>query len=248
LTLPSDDLTFRPTVLVRKGRNQGSGSVIASVDNETLVLTVAHVLKDTGDLKVELHRYNLGVERIKSTSAWPRTLPAEVVASDPTADVAILRVRGMVALPYVARLAQSSDETETEAEAGSVVTSVGIDRASDLSSWTAHVFGVVKLDPQKRGNRRRFLITDRAPEHGRSGGGLFRDDGKLVGVCVGRIDPPEGDAIGVFATGESIRRLIRESEVQAVIDRSTKRHVAADRARSLRRSPVTATHHRQPER
>src|SRR5206468_7425107 len=36
--VPDDDATFRPTVIVRKGNSQGSGTVIASVDGETLIL------------------------------------------------------------------------------------------------------------------------------------------------------------------------------------------------------------------
>src|SRR4051812_15992052 len=57
---PEDDGTFRPTVLVRKGRAQGSGTVIASDRAGSLVLTAAHVVEDPGPLRVELHRYNLG--------------------------------------------------------------------------------------------------------------------------------------------------------------------------------------------
>ena len=55
--------TYRPTVVVRRGTSQGSGTIIASVDGETLVLTAAHVVKAEGPILVELHRYNLGMER-----------------------------------------------------------------------------------------------------------------------------------------------------------------------------------------
>ena len=61
--LPSDDWTYRPTVLVRRGTSQGSGTIIASVDRETLVLTAAHVVQGRDPIVVELHRFNLGVER-----------------------------------------------------------------------------------------------------------------------------------------------------------------------------------------
>ncbi len=71
--LPSDDWTFRPTVGVRRATSQGSGTIIASVDGEALVLTAAHVVRDSGPIYVELHRYNLGLER---TPAPPRREPA----------------------------------------------------------------------------------------------------------------------------------------------------------------------------
>src|SRR5690242_12494598 len=101
---PRDDLTFRPTVLVRNGSSQGSGTIIASTEGETLVLTASHVVEEPGSLSVELHRYNLGVEHAQSSRRWPLSFAAKVAAADVAADVAILRVRGLGALPYVARL------------------------------------------------------------------------------------------------------------------------------------------------
>src|SRR4051812_29954209 len=95
--LPGDDRTFRPTVLIRKGAAQGSGTVIASADGDTLILTAAHVVEERGPLRVELHRYNLGLERSTPPRGWPRSVAAEVVAADAAADVAVLRIRSMPA-------------------------------------------------------------------------------------------------------------------------------------------------------
>ena len=80
---PDDDRTFRPTVIVRKKASQGSGTVIASVEGETLILTAAHVVEGTGPLWVELHRYNFGVEKSEPSAAWPLAVKAEVAATDP---------------------------------------------------------------------------------------------------------------------------------------------------------------------
>ena len=99
----SDNWTFRPTVLVRRGSSQGTGTIIASLDGETLVLTAAHVIRGRGSISVELHRYNLGIEHQPSVPGkWPRQVVAEPVASDTFADLAILRLRDMIALPFVA--------------------------------------------------------------------------------------------------------------------------------------------------
>ena len=99
----SDNWTFRPTVLVRRGSSQGTGTIIASLDGETLVLTAAHVIRGRGAISVELHRYNLGIEHQPSVPGkWPRQVVAEPVASDTFADLAILRLRDMIALPFVA--------------------------------------------------------------------------------------------------------------------------------------------------
>src|SRR5262249_37676814 len=76
-----DDRTFRPTILVRKGLSRGSGTVIASVDDEALILTASHVVREPGDLLIELHRYNFGLEAAERPGeSWPRLVGAEVAA------------------------------------------------------------------------------------------------------------------------------------------------------------------------
>lgn len=241
-----DDLTFRPTVIVRKGNGQGSGTIIASADGETLVLTAAHVVRGPGALSVELHRYNLGVEHALPPGGWPLRLPAEVAASDPAADVAVVRVRDRPAFPFVARIGAVGEEPS----GGTVVTSVGIDGGERLRSWSTRVRAVLWLafspgakpgsetikanagtkatangkgtnpkgpvDAPDAGGRP-FLITAKAPERGRSGGGLFLEDGRLVGVCVGRIDIDHKAALGVFASGGSIHRLLREHDLDPLL-------------------------------
>ncbi|WP_422927564.1 S1 family peptidase [Singulisphaera sp. PoT] len=222
--------TFRPTVLIRKGSAQGSGTVIASVPGETLVLTAAHVIEGQGALSIELHRYNLGLERSPAKGIWPRRVPAEVVARDRAADVAVLRVRKMIALPYVAKLRLENEEPTK----GSVVTSVGIDLGTKLSSWSTRVAKVERFEIEGGGDDRLFLVTGKAPEHGRSGGGLFLENGELVGVCIGRSEALiKGKLVGIFASGASIRRLLHDHSLDETVVQA---------AKETRRAPVTTTH------
>lgn len=237
---PEDDGTFRPTVLVREGLAQGSGTVIASVKGETLVLTAAHVVKGRGRPLVELHRYNLGVEGIGPREGWPVAVEAEVAGADEAADIAILRVRRLPALPYVARLAASDDEPAR----GTLVTSVGIDLGTHLSSWQARVVEVAWFE-MDGGAERPFLITTKTPEFGRSGGGLFLEDGTLVGVCIGRAHLYERRRSGIFASAASIRQLLRDAELDAAVVRSEARHRAVTRrARPTDRAPIVTTRSR----
>lgn len=239
----NDDQTFRPTVLVRKGRSQGTGSVIASVPDETLILTVAHVVLDPGELTVELHRYNLGLERGRpaASGTWPKVLNAKVLALDRPADLAIVRISGMVALPYVAQLALD----EPGPAPGTVVTSLGIDWATHLSSWQAHIVREVNLDTFDEGHGRPFLLIDQRPEHGRSGGGLFLTDGRLVGVCVGRTETSRGRHLGVFASSKSIERLVAEHKLAGTLERSSRLHANLVHDDPLAPRPgVTTTDHR----
>ena len=71
------------------------------------------------------------------------------------------------------------------------------------------------------GGDRRFLITDDPPEVGRSGGGLFLEDGTLVGVCLARAQLPAGRVWGMYAPASSVWVLLRSDRgLAAVVSRS----------------------------
>jgi S1-C subfamily serine protease len=227
---PGDDGTFRPTVIVRRGTSQGSGTIIASLDDDTLVLTAAHVVRSDGPILVELHRYNLGLERRPKTEGrWPRRVPAELVGAEPSADVAIVRIRKMVALPYVAKLSEDDQEALPD---DAILTSVGIDMGSKLSSWKTELVETASFQLNDSDVDRPFLITARTPEHGRSGGGLFTGEGRLVGVCVGHAEMIKGRRMGVFASIDSVHRILQEHDLVAVVDRSTAHREKIRRGRS----------------
>ncbi len=234
--VPSDDWTYRPTVLVRRGTSQGSGTIIASVDGETLVLTAAHVVNDRGPTVVELHRYNLGIERTAAAGNWPRSVRASVLASDAAADLAILRIERIGALPYVARLARD----HADPPADSIVTSIGIDLGTNLTGWSATLVEALSFTLNDSHDQRRFLITDKTPEHGRSGGGLYLANGALVGVCIGHAGLVKGRELGVFASRESIRLLLDDHKLNTAIIRSeTRRARLRDRSTQASLAPGT---------
>jgi S1-C subfamily serine protease len=209
----TDNITIRPTVKIRQGRSAGSGSLIASAPGTALILTAAHVVAGDGKVLVELHRYNLGVESRQSQAGWPKVLPGEVIAADVEADVALVRLSGLTTLPFVAPLGN----LEQQPRPGEPVLSVGIDLGEQIKSWETRVRGVVKLNRGEDSQSRPFLVTERAPEHGRSGGGLFRADGRLIGVCVGRIEMADRRSIGLFASTASIRRLLTRPAVSEIV-------------------------------
>jgi S1-C subfamily serine protease len=245
--VPWDDRTYRATVLVRRGTSQGSGTIIASVDGATLVLTAAHVVKAEGPVLIELHRYNLGMERQPATSgAWPRVLKASVAAVDTAADLSVVRIGKAAALPYVARFTRDQDEPPPD----TTVTSIGIDLGRKLTHWDSRLVEIVKFELNDSRTARPFLITEKIPQHGRSGGGLFLTSGDLVGVCIGHSELVRGKRVGVFAAAESIRRLLDDHDLADTVSRSERRIalLKRDRYPSARRagttlagSPVTPT-------
>ncbi|WZO98791.1 serine protease [Isosphaeraceae bacterium EP7] len=228
-----DDLTIRPTVLIRQGRTVGSGTIIASVAGETLVLTASHVVNGREPIVVELHRYNLGREAEPAAAgARPMAVKGDRVGDDRHGDVAVVRIRGMRALPYVARLTAGDEEPAQ----GSKVTSVGIDLATNLSRWSTTMRGVAWLDMTQKEEERPFLVTTKAPEHGRSGGGLYQD-ALLIGVCVGRAEFDEGRTRGVFAGASNIRLVLQERGLMDLIAQSEQIPLA-DRSASFRRGEI----------
>jgi S1-C subfamily serine protease len=201
---------LRPTVQIRNGKVRGSGTILLSAPGETLILTAAHVVHDQAGLQVELHRYNLGgpIAGLTEGGGWPRLVPATLVVADVASDVAVVRISGMAALTYVARF----DPAAEEPAKGDVLTSVGIDRTLFLRRWKTTARGTALVDIGKGGGSRRFILTTRYPDHGRSGGGLFREDGAVVGVCVGQLSVRTGEPKeGIFASVESIRKLLRDN-------------------------------------
>jgi S1-C subfamily serine protease len=198
---------LRATVQVRNGERRGSGTVIASNPGATWILTAAHVVKKAPGLIVELHRHNFGVSAAMLTEGggWPRLVKAKVVAADTPGDVALVRVEGLDPLPYVARF----DRAGGPPTPGEMLTSVGIDRGLHLTQWQTTVQGTRPIDIGQGGGPSPFTVTTRFPEHGRSGGGLYRADGTIVGVCTGQMILGTGQPkVGVFASYERIRRLL----------------------------------------
>lgn len=246
VVLESDNWTFRPTVLVRRGNSQGSGTIVASLEGETLILTAAHVIRGSGPITVELHRYNLGIERMPARPGkWPRKIDAVQVAVDNSADVAIIRLSDLVALPYVAKLGTD----DLDAPTNNKLTSVGIDLGTKLSSWNTRLIEYIWLALNESGTERRFLVTAVVPEHGRSGGGLYDNNSKLVGVCIGHAELLKGRRMGIFSSVANVRDLLRRHDLTMVLDRSEARQarLARDSSppdRTIARppySPITTT-------
>ena len=230
------DVSYRTTVVVRKGPALGTGVIVGSVAGETLIVTAAHVIEDPGPLSVQIFPYNLGWEQVRTLTGFPRRLRASVAARDPDTDLAVLRVTGQLAFPYVARIARG-DRPLTP---GMAVTSIGFDHGERLIGFPTRLRQMDRIDMNRGGGPRSFLITETPPEVGRSGGGLFLDDGTLIGICLARAQLPPSPVRGMYSTIGNVRGLLIAHENLA-------RVVARSHAPALTPAPAPGSEARRRE-
>jgi putative serine protease PepD len=182
------------TIAVRTGARQGTGTgVVLTADGE--VVTNAHVVEGASEVLVRF----MG-------ETEPR--PADVVASDPTNDLALVRVRDVSGLTPA-----------TFAEAGSVQVGddvVAIGYALDLDGGPSVTRGIVSaLDRTleiEAGALNGLIQTDAAISSGNSGGPLVNAAGQVVGIntAVARS--------GVQIAANNIGFAISVGEVLPVVD------------------------------
>lgn len=163
-------LAYQATVRLRvddgQGTSHATGTVIHRVEQEALVVTCGHVFRDSrGKGKINV---DLGFER-----GEPLTVTGNLVSWDAdNHDIALVAIP--CPLPIQPMPVARPD---LAINTGTPVFSLGCDhgqppteRSSVLKAITRYS-GINKYD-----------IVGR-PVDGRSGGGLFTDDGQLVGVC-----------------------------------------------------------------
>lgn len=190
----------------------GTGTIVYSGSGQTVILTCAHFfLKlSSRDKKVEVEVFENGA---------PVKYPAEVLGGDHNSDLAFLSIRTAKTFPYVG-LTSTSPAIKT----GQELVSFGCDDGSDPSRLETKLLAVNKYNGP--GN----LSCTVDPKGGRSGGGLFRTDGILVGVCS---CADRNNHEGLYMSFESIHTLVQKLNLQYVCSRSEVPAVGEDVAISF---------------
>lgn len=178
-----------------KSVNLGSGFI---VDAEGRVLTNAHVVENASQIRVIL--------------ADKRTFPAELIASDPGSDLAVLGVKDGSGLPHVTM--GSSDDLMV----GETVIAIG--NPFGLShTVTTGVISATRRSFKSNGHEfRDFIQTDASINPGNSGGPLINIHGDVIGVNTAIIQAAEGIgfAIPVKKAGRILGDLLQYGRVRAV--------------------------------
>jgi thiol-disulfide isomerase/thioredoxin len=178
----------------RDGHSCGSGTIIDSRGGEALIVTCAHIFRDSqgkGRIDVDLFGPN-----------GPQRVAGKFISSDETRDVGLVSIRtpGPVA---AARLAPPGYRISV----GQPVISVGCNNGDQPTARRSQVTSLDKfLGPPN-------IQVAGQPVEGRSGGGLFSTEGLALGVC-NAADP--SDKEGLYAALGSVYAELDRAELSFI--------------------------------
>lgn len=160
--------TVRLKVHDGHGYGAGTGTIIDTHGDEALVLTCGHLFRENqGKGKVEVDLF---------VGGQVRTVLGKVLDYDSeNRDIAIVVIRPGFPVQPVPILSKG-----LTVRTGQQAFSFGCDRGDDPSRRDTRVTGVDKYNTHLGASN---IEIAGAPVDGRSGGGLFDDQGRLIGVC-----------------------------------------------------------------
>lgn len=169
----------------------GSG-VLISPDGK--IMTAAHVVQTADTILVEF--------------AGGETMPANVISSDLSADVALLQIEQAPSYAAVATLGDSD-----AAEVGDEVFIVGAPVGMGHTMTAGHISARRTPHTLYGGiSRSEFFQTDAAINQGNSGGPMFNMSGEVIGIVNHIISKSGGfEGLGFVVTSSLARRLLLET-------------------------------------
>jgi serine protease Do len=174
---------------------KGSGFIINAGGT---VVTNNHVVRDAKSVSVTL--------------ADGTTLPAKVIGTDPRTDLAVLKIDAGHPLPYI-QMGNSSD-----IRPGQWVVAMGNPFGLG-GSVTAGIISASGRDIGE-GPYDNFIQVDAPINQGNSGGPLFTQDGKVVGVNTAILSPTGGSVgIGFAIPSNTVRNVVAQLETSGHVTR-----------------------------
>ena len=156
--------TVRLKVEDETGFGFGTGTIIDTHDDEALVVTCGHLFRESqgkGTISVDLF-----------AAAGAPSIAGQLIAYDLTRDIALVSIRpGMKVTPMTVASGLAPVVPRES------VFSIGCDKGGEPSVRDSQVTGVNKF----RGPPN--VTVAGQPVDGRSGGGLFSEQGELIGIC-----------------------------------------------------------------
>ncbi|MCL2623540.1 MAG: trypsin-like peptidase domain-containing protein [Planctomycetaceae bacterium] len=182
--VPQDVPWIRATVRIRvespNGHDWGTGTIIDARGGDVLILTCGHIFRDSNGLgKIEVDVF-LG-DRTKRVPGVCLRYDADKL------DLGLVKISPDFIVDVIPVAPDSVALRE-----GMILRSTGCDNG-DLPTLRQHRVRSLGVVAPWIGAPFHYIQVDNAPVQGRSGGGLFTENGYLVGVCVaGNRDDNEG--------------------------------------------------------
>jgi S1-C subfamily serine protease len=168
-------------------RSFGTGTIIDAREGDALIITCGHLFRESGG------RGTVQVELFEATSSGLRVVgqySGEVIRHDLDRDVGLVSIRPdrpVAVAPIAARNAAVAT--------GDRVVSIGCSNGQDPTVLASRITALDRYQGPPN------IEASGAPAVGRSGGGLFNENGELIGVCYSA--DYEGNE-GLYAPLESI--------------------------------------------
>ena len=186
--------TVRVRVEDADGHSFGTGTIIDVHGQDALVLTCGHIFRDSQG------KGRIVVDLFAPGATGP--VLGELIHYDLKRDLALVGLRTSMNITAVPVAGAGWRVT-----AGERLFSVGCNHGDDPTVMSGRLKAVNKyLGPEN-------LTVEGRPTEGRSGGGLFTYDGRLVGVC-NAADPEIEE--GLYAAFPSIHRHLDENQLSFV--------------------------------
>ncbi len=188
----------------------GSGTIIRSTPEESIILTCAHIFKVEGRqqyapaqfprrITIDLFDGKLSGQQPAQVHWTNETYEGKAIDYDFARDVGLIRIKPGRRLPS-SRVVPAYWKPQERM----LMTTVGCSEGRDATAWSTTI-----VKPSMRGLSGNPLYEaiecNNAPKQGRSGGGLYTSDGYVAGVC--DFAEPRGNH-GLYATPTSIHHLL----------------------------------------
>jgi Thioredoxin/Trypsin-like peptidase domain len=244
----------RIQVIGERTKGFGSGTVIYSTPQESLVLTCAHIFKLDGRKQAHPSRFprriviDLFDGKLEGTDParvhYVESVEGKAVDYDFTLDVGLIRMRPGRQLP-ASRVVPATWDLQSKMK----VVAVGCPEGRDATVWHTRVRRPRILNFLSGNPYYEAIECDVAPKEGRSGGGLYTLDGYVVGVC--NFAEPQGNH-GLYATPRSIYRILDKNDLASLYApiRGDSGTMLADRrspGQPLRNGPGSVVRSQTPE-
>jgi thiol-disulfide isomerase/thioredoxin len=181
------------------GLSTGTGAIVDAREGEALVLTCGHLFRESqGKGRIEISLFTVTPTGVKVRERAEGVL----LHYDLERDLALVRFRTM-SPPAVAPVAPLGAALQP----GAAVTSVGCNHGDDPTAWSTRITAINRYQGHPN------IEAGMAPVEGRSGGGLFNEQGQLIGVCFAA--DPSGNE-GLYASLTSIQAQLDELQLSKI--------------------------------